>query len=104
MAAGVYLIRTPIRNASKIKPGDSAAQVHELLGEPDEVFATTEQLRTSYLGPMSYVFTERDGRSGIALDDLPPVVTRAEWFEYGSAGHLVYYNEQGVVDVLWGGT
>jgi hypothetical protein len=103
-AVAIYVIRAPIRHASRIKFGDSAARVHELLGEPDEVFDTTEELQDSYLDPMSYVFTNRAGRSGIPVDELPPIVTRAEWFEYGTAGHLVYFDGDRVTDVLWGGT
>ena len=61
----LWLLRAPIRNAAKIKPGDSAAKVHKLLGEPDAAFETTAELQASYLGPMSYVFTDNAGRSGI---------------------------------------
>jgi hypothetical protein len=103
-AVAIYVIRAPMRYASRIKIGDSAARVHELLGEPDEVFETTEELQASYLEPMSYVFTDRSGRSDIPLDELPPIVTRAEWFEYGTAGHLVYFDGDRVTDVMWGGT
>jgi hypothetical protein len=100
----LYLLRAPIRNAAKIEPGDTAERVHELLGEPNAVFHSTAELRASYLGPMSYVFTDRAGHTGIPVEQLPPVATRAEWFEYASAGHLVYYDDNGVTDVLWGGT
>jgi hypothetical protein len=104
-ATVVYVIRAPIRYAARIKVGDSPARVHELLGEPDEVFETTTELQESDLEPMSYVFTNRAGRGDIPVDELPPIVTRAEWFEYGgTAGHLVYYDGDRVTDVLWGGT
>jgi hypothetical protein len=104
VAAAVYVLRAPLRNAAKIQRGDAAARVHGLMGEPDAVFLTTAELQSSILGPGSYVFADRSGRSGIRLDELPPVVTRAEWFEYASAGHLVYYDENGVAEVFWGGT
>jgi hypothetical protein len=97
---GIYFIRAPILYASRIKVGDSAARVHELPGEPDEVFETTAELQGSYLDPMSYVFTDRSGRSDIPVDELPPIVTRAEWFEFGTAGHLVYFDGDRLTDVL----
>jgi hypothetical protein len=104
MVAAWVFVRAPIRNASKIAPGDSPEMVHKLLGNPDLVFNTTDELRASDLGPMDYVFTDRSGRSGISVDQLPPVDSRAEWFGYASAGHLVYYDDDGVVAVFWGGT
>jgi hypothetical protein len=104
-ATCVFVIRAPIRYAARIKVGDSPAGVHELLGEPDEVFETTTELQESDLEPMSYVFTNRAGRGDISVDELPPIVTPAEWFEYGgTAGFLVYYAGDRVTDVLWGGT
>jgi hypothetical protein len=103
-AVGIYVARSPFRNAAKIQRGDSASDVHKLLGEPEAVFKTTEELRSSYLRPMSYVFTDKSGRSGISVDELPSVVSHAEWFGYASAGHLVYYDDNGVTDVFWGGT
>lgn len=103
-AAGILVLRSPIRTAAKIHPGDSASDVHKLLGKPEAIFKTTEELRSSYLRPMSYVFTERSGGAEILIDELPAVVGRAEWFGYSSAGHLVYYNDNGVTEVFWGGT
>jgi hypothetical protein len=104
VAAVVYVVQAPIRNASRIKVGDDAARVHRLLGPPEAIFETTAELKESYLGPMSFVFSDDIGGSGMKLDDLPPVAARVEWFEYESAGHLVYYDENGVTRVLWGGT
>ena len=98
LAAAIYLVRTPLRNAAKIKVGDSETVVRSLLGEPDDVFETTEEFRSSY---RSYEFKDVSGRP---VEELPPVDRRAEWFEFGSAGHLIYYDENGVTDVFWGGT
>lgn len=102
---GAYFLRAPIRQAAKVQRGDSAAEVHKRLGKPDAVFHTTLELRESYLGPMDYVFTDWSGqKSDLTVDQLPDVKTRAEWFGYSSAGHLVYYDDTGVIDVYWGGT
>jgi hypothetical protein len=104
IVATIYGLRAPIRNAAKIQRGDAAATVHGLMGVPDAVFSTTAEIQGSFLGPGSYVFTDESGRRGILLSELPPVITRAEWFEYASAGHLVYYDEKGVAEVFWAGT
>jgi hypothetical protein len=106
VATPLYILRAPIRSAAKIELGDNAAAVHGLLGEPDAVFETTAELQASSLVPMSYVFAERNSWREVALHELPPVVTRAEWFEFdsGTAGHLVYFDENGVTNVFWGGT
>ncbi len=99
-----YFLFSPTYFAAKIEAGDSAARVRQLLGEPALVFETTDELLNSSLRGMSYVFTNSRGRSGIPIDDLPPIAGSAEWYPYASAGHLVYFDENGVVAVYWGGT
>ena len=55
---------------------------------------------------MSFVFTDTGNTmSDVPVTKLPVVPDRAEWFEYTpTAGHLVYYNDDRVEIVLWGGT
>ncbi len=93
-----YFARTPIRNAAKIQPGDTSAVVHGLLGSPDRTFDTVHEVQASY---RSYVFKDQSRRT---LAELPSVDNRAECFEFGSAVHIVYYDEDGVTEVYWGGT
>lgn len=106
LLATVYYLRKPIRDAKQIQKGDTGDRVHQLLGAPTTVFETDAGLRRSELGPMSFVFTD----TGNTMPDVPvtklPIVTdRAEWFEYTpTAGHLVYYNDDRVEIVFWGGT
>ena len=102
----VLYLRKPIRDAKKIQTGDSAQQVHELMGSPETVFNTDAELRQSVLAPMSFVFTDTGNTmSDVPVSKLPIVEDRAEWFPVGpTAGHLVYYNDGGVQIVFWGGT
>ena len=105
VSVACYLTKS-VRGARKIQTGDSSARVRELLGSPTEVFYSDAEMRTSILGPMSYVFSDVNGKiSEVPVSKLPVVAARAEWFEYTpTAGHLVYYDEQGVQVVFWGGT
>ena len=104
--AAVHYLRSPIRDAMQIQQGDTVDRVHQLLGAPTTVFETDADLRRSELGPMSFVFTDTGNTmSDVPVTKLPVVNGRAEWFEYTTtAGHLVYYNEEGVEVVFWGGT
>ena len=106
MIASVRYLRKPIRDAKKIQTGDSAQRVHELMGSPEIVFETDAELRQSDLAPMSFVFSDTDNTmSDVPVSQLPVVNNRAEWFPMGpTAGHLVCYNDDGVVIVFWGGT
>ena len=101
----LYVLR-PIRNARKIRLGDSAQRVHQLLGQPETTFESDAELRQSDLVPMSFVFTDTTNTtSDVPVSQLPMVSNRAEWFPIGpTAGHLVYYDEDGVEIVFWGGT
>ena len=105
LTAFLYL-RKPIRDAKKIKPGDSAQRVHQLLGSPKTVFETDAELRQSELSPMSFVFKDTGNTmSDVPVSRLPVVNNHAEWFPIGpTAGHLVYYNDEGVEIVFLGGT
>lgn len=106
LLATVYSLRKPIRDAKQIQQGDPVDRVHQWLGAPTAVFETDAALRRSEFGPMSFVFTD----TGNTMPDVPvaklPVVTgRTEWFEYApTAGHLVYYIDDRVEIVFWGGT
>ena len=106
MIWSISYLRKPIRDARKIKPGDSTQRVHELMGSPGIVFETDAELRQSDLAPMSFVFTDTGNTmSDVTVSQLPVVNNRAEWFPMGpTAGHLVYYNDDGVQIVFWGGT
>ncbi|MDC0294383.1 hypothetical protein OAU26_08930 [Mariniblastus sp.] len=99
-------VQRPIRNARKIRPGDSVQRVYQLLGQPESTFESDAELRQSDLVPMSFVFTDTTNTtSDVAVSQLPMVSNRAEWFPIGpTAGHLVYYDEDGVEIVFWGGT
>ncbi len=102
----VYSLRKPIRDAKQIQQGDTTGRVHQVLGTPTTVFATDAELRRSKLGPMSFAFTDTgDSMSDVPVTELPVVTGRAEWFEYApTAGHLVYYTDDQVELVFWGGT
>ncbi|MFT7631886.1 MAG: hypothetical protein ACI87E_002926, partial [Mariniblastus sp.] len=102
----ILYVRKPIRDARKIRLGDSAQRVHQLLGPPGTAFESDAELRQSDLVPMSFVFTDTTNTmSDVLASQLPMVNYRAEWFPMGStAGHLVYYNKDGVEIVFWGGT
>ncbi len=106
LATGVHYLRKPIRDGKQIRPGNSSAQVHELLGTPTQVFYSNAELRASQLISESFVFSSTDkNQSGVPALHLPFVAAYTEWFEYTpSAGHLVYYDEKGVRIVFWGGT
>ena len=102
----ILYLQRPIRNARKIRPGDSPQRVHRLLGQPETTFKSDAELRQSDLVPMSFVFTDTTNTmSDVPVSQLPMVSNRAEWFPMGpTAGHLVYYDEDGVEVVFWGGT
>ena len=80
--------------------------MHQLLGQPETTFESDAELRQSDLVPMSFVFTDTTNTtSDVPVSQLPMVSNRAEWFPIGpTAGHLVYYDEDGVEIVFWGGT
>ncbi len=102
----VHYLRKPIRDAKQIRPGDTVSRVHEILGTPTAVFASDVELRRSYLAPMSFVFTDLERSSPhVPVAGLPVVSEHAEWFEYSAtAGHLVYFDQDRVAIVFWGGT
>ena len=102
----ILYVQKPIRDAQKIRLGDSAQRVHQLLGPPENAFESDAELRQSDLVPMSFVFTDTTNTmSDVPVSQLPMVSYRAEWFPMGpTAGHLVYYNDDGVEIVFWGGT
>ena len=105
VVVGVYLLRKPQVNAKHIRIGDSIERVHQIMGSPTEVYYSTAELRGSILYPMSYVFRDLAGnQTGIPANELPDVKIRVEWFEWLSAGTLVYYDENGVTEIYWGGT
>ena len=70
------------------------------------MFESDADLRRSELGTNSFVFADTtDAIPDVSVAELPVVTVRAEWFEYtATAGHLVYYNDEGVEVVFWGGT
>ena len=104
--AGLAYFRKPISDARQIQTNDTADRVHELLGTPTIVFNSDAELRGSILRPMSFVFSDtRDTVFDLPISKLPAVKNYAEWFEYTpTAGHLVYYGDDGVEVVYWGGT
>lgn len=104
--AVVHYLRKPIRGAKQIQQGDTIDRVHQLLGAPTTVFETDADLRRSELGTNSFVFADTtDTVPEVSVAELPVVTGRAEWFEYtATAGHLVYYNDDGVEVVFWGST
>ena len=106
LVGGIVYLRKPISDARQIQTGDSPDRVRELLGDPTTVFNSDAELRGSILRPMSFVFSDtRDTVFDLPVSKLPPVKKYAEWFEYTpTAGHLVYYDENGVETVYWGGT
>ena len=106
LLAPVVYLRAPIRSAKQIKQGDTVDRVHQLLGAPTTVFETDADLRRSELGTNSFVFADTTNTvSEVSVAELPVVTGRAEWFEYtATAGHLVYYNDERVEIVFWGGT
>jgi len=106
LLATVYSLRKPIRDAKQIQQGDTVDRVHQLLGTPTTVFETDPALRRSEFGPKSFVFTDTGNTvSDAPVTKLPVVSDRAEWFEYTpTAGHLVYFNDDRVEIVFWGGT
>lgn len=106
-----YWMYSPAYYASQIELRDSRDRVRALLGEPAAVFLSTDQLRRSSLRSGSYVFKSVDGykadgvgEAEIEAHELPAFQDRAEWFPYGSAGHLVYFDVEGVSHVFRGGT
>lgn len=97
----VYFLRSHVRAARAIKPGDSDLTVHELLGEPDAVVNSIANLNRTFPPTTSYVFRTLDRK----LIDINTVeFERAEWFDLGSAGYLVIYDENGVSRTIWSGT
>ena len=104
--APVVYLRAPIRSARQIQQGDTVDRFHQLLGAPTTVFESDADLRRSELGTNSFVFADTtDAIPEVSVGELPVVTVRAEWFEYtATAGHLVYYNDEGVEVVFWGGT
>ena len=103
LIACILYLQRPIRNARKIRPGDSPQRAHRLLGQPETTFKSDAELRQSDLVPMSFVFTDTTNTmSDVPVSQLPMVSNRAEWFPTGpTAGHLVYYDEDGV-EVFFG--
>jgi hypothetical protein len=106
LLATAHHLRKPIRDAKKIQQGDGVDRVHRLLGSPTTVFETDAELRRSELEPMSFVFTDTGNNlSDVPVAELPVVTGRAEWFEYTpTAGHLVFFKDDHVEIVFWGGT
>lgn len=104
--AAVYHSRKTIRDAKRIKHGDTVGRVHQLLGAPTTAFETDADLRRSEFGPSSFVFNDTaNTASEVPVTKLPVVTGRAEWTKYASAAvHLVYYDEDGVTVVFWGDT
>jgi hypothetical protein len=97
----VYFMRAHVRAARAINPGDSELTVHELLGEPDAVVDSIANLNDILPPTTSYAFRTLD-RNPIDINTVE--FERAEWFDLGSAGYLVIYDDNGVLQTLWGGT
>lgn len=100
-AAMGYFMRSYVHAARSITPGYSPTAVHELLGAPTAVIKSIENLNGMFPPTTSYRFKTLDGE-WIATDTIHFQV--ADWYEYGSAGYLVIYENGGVVRTIWGGT
>ena len=101
VALAAYFMRAHVRATRAINLGDSELTVHELLGEPDAVVDSIAKLNDTRPPTTSYAFRTLD---------LKPInvntvrFERAEWFDLGSAGYFVIYDDNGVLQTLWGGT
>ena len=95
VALAAYFMHAHVRAARAINLGDSE------LGEPDAVVDSIAKLNDIRPPTTSYAFRTLD---------LKPInvntvrFERAEWFDLGSAGYLVIYDGNGVLQTLWGGT
>ena len=87
----------------RIQLGDSSEQVHVVLGVPTIVFNSDAELRASKLTPKYFAFSVvRNSQFDWPVSKLPAVKHRAEWHQFlPTAGHLVYYDVNGVEVVYW---
>ena len=101
LLVAVYFMRSHVRAAKSIGIGYSPTAVHDVLGEPTAVIKSIENLNRMFPPTSSYRFRTLDG-NWIDPDTIQFQV--ADWFEHGSAGYLVIYENGGVVRTIWGGT
>ena len=99
--ATINWMRAHVRAARAINTGDSASTVHARLGEPDAVIESIAQLFETVPLTTSYEFQTLD-RNPINVNALK--FEQAEWFDLGSAGYLVIYKDNVVLQIIWGGT
>ena len=100
-AAIGFLMRTHVRAVRTIKPGYSSTAVHKVLGEPTAVIKSIDNLNALLPPTTSYRYRTLNGER-IESETIRFQV--ADWYEHGSSGYLVIYENGAVIRTIWGGT
>ena len=100
-SVAIYFMPSHIRAAKSIKAGYSPTAVHQLLGPPTATIKSIKNLNEMFPPTTSYTFRTLDGGS-VKTSTIRFQV--ADWFEIGTAGYLVIYEDGTVVRTIFGGT